>query len=144
MGRVQKTRREQNLEFAVLLAFVLGLLGAAWHFGFQFWFIEFRQRPELARWLWLVSPAVALVALALPRIWDKAYAAWMKLAEAMAWVVTRVVLSLCYFLAVTPIGLLMRVLGKRPLDLRFRDGKTSYWIEKQPGEFTLERYEKQF
>jgi hypothetical protein len=38
----------------------------------------------------------------------------------------------------------MRIFGKRPLDLAWKDGKATYWIDKQPGEYTVERYERLF
>ncbi len=39
---------------------------------------------------------------------------------------------LLFFVTVTPIGLVMRVLGKDTLRLRFDRGAPSYWIERQP------------
>jgi hypothetical protein len=35
-----------------------------------------------------------------------------------------------YFLAITPMGFLMRACGKRPLELKFRCTAPSYWIER--------------
>jgi len=37
-----------------------------------------------------------------------------------------------YFTTVTPIGLLLRALGKDPLRLRFDGTAESYWIDRRP------------
>jgi hypothetical protein len=46
--------------------------------------------------------------------------------------VSPLVLGLVYFSTVTPIGLVLRVLGKDPLRLRFDREAESYWIERRP------------
>jgi len=57
--------------------------------------------------------------------------AWMGLAHAIAKVTSPVALGLVYFLVVTPIGLLMRLAGRRPLAHRARDG--SFWTAPSSG-----------
>jgi len=44
----------------------------------------------------------------------------------------------------TPFGIVMRFLGKETLDTAWRDGKTTYWIDKEPVEASLERYAKRY
>lgn len=56
---------------------------------------------------------------------------WMKVADTLGWVNTRLLLGLVYYLVMTPIGLLMRLVGKDPLDRRLKDRPT-YWVEKTP------------
>ena len=41
-------------------------------------------------------------------------------------------LGLLFFMAITPTGLLMRLFGKRPLELEFDDTVNSYWIHRSP------------
>ncbi len=56
---------------------------------------------------------------------------WMAGAHALGSFNTRVLLGLVYFLALTPIGVIMRwVVGRDPLDRRLRD-RPSYWIERK-------------
>jgi len=87
--------------------------------------------------------AVVLAALARP-IWVAFFRLWMKLAEAMGWVMTRVILSVFYFLVLTPVGWARRLMGKATLDTVWRDGQSSYWIEKEPVEPSIERYMKRY
>jgi len=57
---------------------------------------------------------------------------WMKLAAVMGFIMTNLLLTLVYFIAITPMGLIMRLLGKTPLKLRFDRDCGSYWIPVDP------------
>src|SRR5262249_19679871 len=88
---------------------------------------------------------VALVgSLLLGSVWLQFFRLWMKFAEGLSWVMTRVILSIFFFLIMTPIGLLMRLFGKRPLDVKWKDGKQTYWVDKPASEFTIERYKNTY
>jgi hypothetical protein len=43
-----------------------------------------------------------------------------------------IVTGLLFFLVITPMGVLMRIFGKRPLPLHFDPAAASYWIERRP------------
>jgi hypothetical protein len=63
---------------------------------------------------------------------------WFQLGLLMHRVVNPLVMGLLYFLAITPMGFVMRVCGKRPLELKFQPASPSYWLvrkksERQPG-----------
>jgi hypothetical protein len=78
-----------------------------------------------------------------PSVLRYVYKPWMMLAFALSWLVTRVILTLLFFLVVTPVGLLQRLCGKGALELRFNSGESTYWrgrsIHPAPAD-----YEKQF
>jgi hypothetical protein len=85
------------------------------------------------RW-WAVG--VALVALATALLWPSALAPlnrlWFKLSLLLNRIVSPVALGLLFFVAVTPIGLLMRLFGQDPLRLRMDPKAQSYWIPRIP------------
>jgi hypothetical protein len=56
---------------------------------------------------------------------------WMKLALAMGWVMTRVVLGLLFVAVFTPAGLLRRLLGRDPMHLRFDRDAPTYWHRRE-------------
>jgi len=59
---------------------------------------------------------------------------WTKLGILLGRVVSPVVTALLFFLVVTPIGFLFRLLEKDPLRLASSPGATSYWIAREtPG-----------
>ena len=59
------------------------------------------------------------------------YKIWMGFAFALGWLISRFILILLFVIVLTPIGLLAKLFRKQFLDLKFRDGKNSYWIPKE-------------
>ena len=93
----------------------------------------------------LVAAALALVvALAVPRLWLRFFRWWMKFAEGLSWISTRLLLGLFYYLLITPTALFMRVVRRDALDLAWKDGRPSYWIDREPVEPSIDRYGKQY
>jgi hypothetical protein len=135
MPRRKKTEYRQALEFAVILA-VLGVVFAA----LALW----RQHTTRAAvFAGIGVGALAIAVLARP-VWVAFFRIWMRLAEGMGWVMTRVILSLFYVLILTPFGLVRRLSGKPTLDTRWQDGKLSYWIDKEQVEASVDRYAKRY
>ena len=76
--------------------------------------------------------AVVLAGLALlaPGLLGPVHKVWMRGAHALGWFNTRVLLSLVYFLIMTPTGVVMRLMGRDPLDRRLSD-RPSNWVERK-------------
>jgi hypothetical protein len=55
--------------------------------------------------------------------------AWMRLANVLGWINTRIVFGAAYLLVVIPYGLAFRLLGKSPLHLRFEPQLRSYRMD---------------
>jgi hypothetical protein len=90
-----------------------------------------------------VGALLLLAAAFAPSLLRYIYRPWIALAFAMSWLVTRVILTLLFFLVVTPIGLLQRLCGKGALEFRFKSGETSYWQSRSTHPAPAD-YEKQF
>ena len=56
--------------------------------------------------------------------------AWIKLGEILGLIIAPLVMCMIYFIIVTPIGLLMKIIGKDLLGLKFIKTKT-YWVDKK-------------
>lgn len=74
---------------------------------------------------------LALVGAAAPRRLAGVFRAWMAAAAALSRVTTPAWLAVVYFGVFTPLGLVLRVTGRRALG-RPR-GAASYWVERPPG-----------
>ena len=72
-----------------------------------------------------------------------AYALWMRFAHLLAVGNTTLLLTLVYFLVIGPAHLVLRVLGKDPLDRKWTPGG-SYWRKKEPVADTVEHVRRQF
>ena len=54
---------------------------------------------------------------------------WFKFGIFLGKIISPLIMGIIFFLVVTPIGLIMRLLGKDVLNLKYNNNK-SYWIEK--------------
>jgi len=80
----------------------------------------------------------------LPRVLKPIHKVWMTLAILMGWVMTRVILSVLFYLAIAPIGLFLRLTGKDLLDQRLEPQKHSYWKVRSQSQHTPSDCEKQY
>ena len=81
--------------------------------------------------------------LAFPTALAPVEKAWMALAHVLAFINTRIILTLLFYLVFTPIGLIARMV-KDPLDRKLHDGNTSYWFRRDPKPADRVVYERQF
>ena len=61
---------------------------------------------------------------------------WFKFGLILSKVVSPVIMGIIFFLVVTPIGILMRILKKDLLNLKYNN-KNTYWIKKKVPESTM-------
>ena len=54
---------------------------------------------------------------------------WFKFGILLGKIVSPIIMGIIFFIVVTPIGFVMRIIGKDLLNLKFNKGK-SYWVEK--------------
>jgi hypothetical protein len=71
------------------------------------------------------------------------YVGWMSAGVPVGWTVSQVCLALAYYVVLTPIGLLMRALGRDPMQRSLDRSAKSYWVE-APRPDSLERHFRQF
>ncbi len=83
---------------------------------------------------WLLGVAVAFAAftLVMPRALFPLNYAWFRFGLLLHRVISPAVIGAVFFLCVTPIGVIMRMLGKDVLSLRRRADLASYWILRDP------------
>lgn len=83
--------------------------------------------PQASLWLAGIGLVVSLVYYAVRSLRVPMYLAWMKLFFPMAWIVSHAIVAVIYYLVLTPIGLLMRLVGRDPLSRRFDRSAPTYW-----------------
>lgn len=96
-------------------------------------------------WYWFSAAAVfALLAFFLPLALRPLNLIWFKFGILLHHVISPIILGLMFFLVFTPIGLFMRIAGKRPLNLEFDRKATSYWIARNPPGPSADSFPNQF
>jgi len=122
-------------EFGLVVGGVFVLLGGWWLYRGKF--------ATVAPVLLTLGTLLILFGLLWPRalVWPNR--AWMFLAEILSWVTTRIILGLVFFLVVTPIGVVKRLMGWDPLGRRGARG-ASYWQPYSERQRNTRHYEKMF
>jgi len=95
---------------------------------------------------WLAGGAVIFggLGLMLPMALKPVYIVWMTFAHYLSFVMTYVILTLFFYLILSPVGLIMRLFGKDILATRFPGKTETYWIPAQVYSDDTERYSKPY
>lgn len=126
--------RRDLLLFGALFAFFFGLIG-----GLMWWKFE---TATVAYVLWSIAAVITIVFFALPPLRKPIYLGWIHLAYPIGWTISHLAMAITYFLLFTPVGLVMRLLGRDAMERRFDRDARSYWVEREPAGDT-ERYFRQ-
>ena len=84
---------------------------------------------EIIKWSLVISLIFLLLGLVNSKILTPLNKIWFKFGIFLGNIISPIIMAIVFFLVVTPIGLIMRVLRKDLLNLKF-NAKKSYWIEK--------------
>jgi hypothetical protein len=95
--------------------------------------IAFWRHPQGIPWKVLAGLGGALwvAGVVAPGQLGPVYRAWMGFAHALSKVTTPIFMGVVFYLVMTPIGLLMRLIGRRPMVHAERNG--SFWIAPPSG-----------
>jgi Saxitoxin biosynthesis operon protein SxtJ len=132
--KMPRTFRAEK-EFGLIVGAVFSLLGVWWLYRGKF--LPLPYFFELVGW------TLIFLGLFVPRLLSTPRKIWMKLAEGMAFVSSRIILALIFFLVLTPIGLVKRATGWDPLERR-AGSRDSFWIPYSPRQRDPRHYEKMF
>jgi large-conductance mechanosensitive channel len=95
-------------------------------------------------WALVVAAIFAVIALCRPQLLKPVNKLWFQFGMLLHKMINPLILGAMFFFVVSPIGLIMRVLGKTPLKLRFDGNVESYWIRREPPGPAPETMKRQF
>jgi hypothetical protein len=94
-----------------------------------------------------VAGCVGVILLAIAALSQRAsevfHGGWMKLAAALGYVNSRLLLSVMYFVVLAPVGALRRLFGHDPL-VRRGPRRDTYWIARSATRQSREGFERAF
>lgn len=121
-ARYHTPKGSSDRSFGILLSIVFLIIGLK----------PLLARQSLRGWCVAFSGLCLVVALVRPGVFKKANQLWIQLGMLLSRLVNPLIMGLLFVLVVVPTGLLLRLLGKDPLRLRFDTTLQSYWIERNP------------
>ena len=105
-------------------------------FGIVFFFVfllialyPLTYSGEIIIWSAIISLFFLVLGLLNSKILSPLNKLWFKFGIFLGKIISPIILGIIFFLVVTPIGFLMRILGKDVLNLKYNKNK-SYWIKK--------------
>ena len=132
---MQQHSYRADREFGLIVGSAFVLLSVWWLYRAKFFHV-----------VQITLPFGALL-IVLGLLWPRALVipnrAWMLLAEGLSFITTRIILSMVFFLMVTPIGLVKRFFGWDPLNRR-SPPSLSYWRPYSKRQRDPRHYEKMF
>ena len=84
---------------------------------------------EIRIWSTIISLIFLILGLVNSKILTPLNKLWFKFGIFLGKIISPIIMGIIFFLVVTPIGIIMRLIGKDVLNLKYGDYK-SYWIEK--------------
>ena len=129
-----KSEKSDLRNFGFVIGIVLLIIS-----GFLFW-----KEKESFQIFFTIGISLFFTAIALPSVLKPVYWIWMIFAIILGWFMTRVILSLLFYIIITSIGLTSRLFGKQFLELRWDKSKESYWNFRTNEHRQNENYENQF
>ena len=116
-----KKKKDTNRSFGILFFIVFSII--------SIWPIL--SGGELRLWSFIVAIIFLIMGITKSRFLTPFNIAWIKFGELLGVIISPLIMGLVYFLVVLPIGILMRVLGKDLLSLKFNKNIETYWNKKE-------------
>jgi len=134
MHGIDVTSRREQRNFGLVMAAAFVLIG-----GVRWW-VKGAPSPVVftTALVFLIAALIAPFALR-PVFW-----AWLRFAEALNWVVTRVLLTVIFSGLITPARVLNQLFGSDPLNRAWKQERDSYWETPEDQPSDRELYRNQF
>jgi len=102
-----------------------------------------KEKP-LPFYLFGLLSAIGLGLFLAPKPLRPVYVGWLKTAHFLGRVVTTLILTLDYYLVITPSALIKRLFGGAPLPVKPDKESSSYWVTRAEPAQPKERYIKRY
>jgi len=116
----EKYKNYRNFGFMFSLIFL----------GISIWL--FLKNENLGWWFAGTSGAFLLLALIYPPTLFPLYWIWMKVGDGLNWINSKIILGIIFYCLFTPIGIVLRIFKKDPLEKKIEFSSLSYWEERKP------------
>ena len=112
-------KKESNRGFGILF-FIVFVIISIW---------PLFKGGDLRLWSLIIAFIFLVLGLLNSKFLTPAKRIWIRFGELLGKIISPIVLYIIFFLLITPIGILMKILRKDLLNLRFTKDKT-YWIKR--------------
>ena len=132
LNSIESSRKDLK-NFGFIIGFILVVIGA---------FLFFREKDSFV-YFFSIGLFFIGIGIITPVALKPIHKIWMTFAIIIGWVMTRVILSVLFYLIISTIGIFARLVGKDFLNLKSKNNE-SYWNIRNKEYELNQDYEKQF
>jgi uncharacterized membrane protein len=133
LGRL-KTAPKDLRKFGITMAVILGILTG----------ITLYTGSWAFPYLLVLAVGFLLVGIIKPTFLKKIYLGWMTIAITIGFFVTRIILSLLFYVVFTIVGIIARLVNKDMLDQEYEANAGTYWKKHEKPQDPRKHLERQF
>jgi hypothetical protein len=131
---LNSTDTKETRKFGLIALIFFGCLWAA-----GIWF-----EKSLPTYFFGTLSALGLGFVLFPHKLRPVFVAWLKIAHFLGSVVTTLILTLAYYLVITPAAFVKRIFGGTPLPIKPDKNVSSYWVTRKEAVQSKEQFLKRF
>ncbi|MDQ7781529.1 MAG: SxtJ family membrane protein [Desulfomonilaceae bacterium] len=136
---IRAAQQEPSNRDMNILALLFVIIGCAVGAYVLFW------KGSTNGYIWMAAAAALGACRIVPPLFRRMYRFWVGFSIVLGYFVSRILLTIIFFIVVLPTGIIMKILGKDPMDRKRDPNAATYWNRKEPeADTSIERYEKQF
>jgi hypothetical protein len=110
-------------QFGLLVGGVFSVIGS--------WPVVFRSEPPRL-WAMILGSLLIVLGAVVPQSLKQVHHGWMKIGHVLGAINTRILLGIIYYLLITPMGLVMRLMGKDSMHRTLAKETTTYRVVRAP------------
>ena len=129
MKRNSNIKISSNRNFG-LVFFIVFLIVCIWPLTYD---------EPIRFWSAIISSVFLILGLMNSKLLTPLNKLWFKFGMILGAIVSPVVMGVVFFLVVTPIGLIMKIMGKDLLNKKYDNKKITYWIKRDTSIGTMKR-----
>ncbi len=119
----QPTHKELR-QFGLIVGGVFSVIGV--------WPVVFRGE-SLRLWAMVLGSVLVVLGAIVPQSLMQVHQGWMKIGHVLGAINTRIILGIIYYLLITPMGIVMRLMGKDPMHRAVRENVDTYRVVRAAG-----------
>lgn len=114
----QPTQKDLR-QFGLIVGGVFSVIGL--------WPVVFRgESPRL--WAMVLGGLLVVLGTVAPQSLTQVHRVWMKIGHVLGSINTKIILGIIYYLLITPMGIVMRLMGKDPMHRAVRENLDTYRV----------------
>ncbi|MBN2000850.1 hypothetical protein JW935_25090 [candidate division KSB1 bacterium] len=121
MDKSKFTDKKEWRKFGYGVAVILALIAT----------VQLLTGKTLFPYFYITAAVFSVCALLLPIVLKPIYILFSYLGLILGWIMTRVILTVMFYLVFTLIGFTVRLFQKQVLDIKLQKNSPSYWIDRK-------------